>query len=50
MEVFIDGKQILSMEEQFFKDGFTGIKLVNGKGTFNWDSFKAIVYGISWGI
>ena len=50
MEVLIDGKQIISTEGQFFKDGFTGIRLVNGKGNFNWNPFKAMVYRVSWGI
>ncbi len=42
MKVLVDGRQVLSTVELFYKDEFTGLKLVNRGGTYQWDTVKAL--------
>jgi len=42
MKVLVDGKVVLSTVELFYKDEFSGLKLVNRGGTYQWDEVKAL--------
>jgi len=42
MKVLVDGKVVLSTVELFYKDEFTGLRLVNRGGIYRWDTIKAL--------
>ncbi len=42
MRVIVDGVEVLSTVELFYRDDFAGIELVNRGGTYEWESIKVL--------
>ena len=42
MRVIVDGVEVLSTVEVFYRDDFSGLKLINRGGTYQWESIKAL--------
>ena len=42
MSVVVDGEAILQVKETEYKDAFSGLALINGGGTYEWDAVKIV--------